>query len=177
MRVSALLSVPIAIQAQEPDTVVSVGDRVRVMTTIFEYPAVGGVLEIDGVAVTLDVGGGFLTVPRTEILGAEVVVGRSPRHVVLGTLVGGSLFALSFALPVDPNDCGDGSQNFCSRRAPSLLGAFFGVAVGGVIALRTNDIWAPVTLGVSPSASLPGRVDVGVSVALSLRAPHLPGGD
>ena len=164
--------------------VLAPGDRVRVVTTTSSRPgvlvrtdnavAVVGVVEsVDTAALTVIApGGNPVKVPIESIIAADLSVGRKRNW--LNGLVGGLALGTAAGLtgPVDPQDCGPTSANFCSRAevlagSLVLLGAI-GVGIGASI--RT-DQWVrrftrPGAAAVSLGPSLgPGRIGFTLNVA------------
>jgi len=146
--------------AQDPatatlaSTLVS-GTRVRVKTTSMSIPArgveaksadsltvVGVVHSVDAGALTLVAGRDTVKVPLSAINTIDVSVGRK-NNWRNGLLIGlASGVVLGLTAPVDKQNCGDTSQNFCSRGEPLAAGTVLLGGVGVIIgAFKKTDRW------------------------------------
>jgi hypothetical protein len=159
--------------AQEPPattalSTLTVGSRVRVLSTAVQARLDGVVVEMDERALTVAPSGGLpLKVPLGSITQLDVGLGRrgnARRGLVIGLLAG---LALGLAFSVDPGDCGFESDHFCSRGEAIAGGVLtFGGLGAGIGALVKTDRWAPLTMGPPrPGITDARRRGVGVAVA------------
>jgi len=147
---------------------VTVGTRVRVLSTTMEARVRGVVVAVDETVITLALEGGLpLKVPLRSITEMDVSLGTK-RNTLKGLAIGGlSGIALGFAFPVDPENCGPGSTNLCSRREGIVGGTFlFGALGTGIGALIKSQRWAPISVGLRPSG---GAKRPAVEVAVAVR--------
>lgn len=161
--------------AQEPTegsfaSVLTVGSRVRVLSTAVQGRLRGVVVAIDETVLTLAPDDRALVkVPVRSITQADLSLGRK-RNTLKGLVIGGVSFAaLGLTFSVDPEDCGPESLKFCSRGEAVSGGALVGVLLGtGIGALIESERWAPMTIGLrTPAAARRG--DRAIEVALSIR--------
>jgi hypothetical protein len=133
---------------------VAVGSRVRVHRSD-TGPLRGTLLSIDRAALILsDENGAPIRVARDSITRLDLNVGTT-RQTLKGLLIGAGVGVAVAISPIDPNDCGLSSVNYCSRSdaiGTGLIVAGLGALVGWGF---RSDRWAPVTLDVSGTAWSP----------------------
>lgn len=172
----ALLTCATVVVAQEqeplPDSlasVLTVGGRVRVVSTALKAQVHGAVIAVDDTMVTLAQDDGPpLRIPLQSIAHMDASLGRK-RNTLKGLLIGTASFAaLGFAFPVDPNDCGPYSDNLCSRGEAVAGSALVGAALGaGIGALIKSERWTPITVALkTPRATRRGARPVAVAVSI-----------
>lgn len=150
------------------DIPLTVGSRVRLLTNTIRDQVHGVVVAVDGEALTVAPEAATpLKLSFDSITALDVRVGQKRntlKGLGIGLLAG---VALGLAMPVDANDCGEESSNFCSR-GEALGGAtiLFGGLGAGIGALVKSDRWAPVVLDVRRPASARGPA-VGVALTVS----------
>jgi hypothetical protein len=150
-----------------PASVLTVGSRIRVVSTAVSARLEGAVVAVDETQLTLAPDGGTpLKLPLQSVTRMEVSLGRK-RNPLWGMLIGGLAFAaLGAAAPVDPNDCGENSDNLCSRGEAigglALVGAGLGAGVGALI---KTERWAPIAVG-GPRVGRRGTRAIGIGVAI-----------
>ncbi len=174
--VPALLTFATLAAAQEPSSspvasVLTTGSRIRVLSTAFPSRLQGAVVEVDDKQVTLNPDGGSpLKVPLQSVMRMEVSLGRR-RNALKGMLIGALSFgALGLTAPVDPNDCGEGTDNLCSHGEGLAAGALVGAGLGARIgALIKSERWGPIAIG-TPASRIGRRgTRAHLGVALAIR--------
>ena len=148
----AVLVAPVAGSAQDQGgaplgTVLAVGTQVRLRSSAIVGRPRGIVASVDDMAVTLTADGGRpVTIPLASITALEASLGRR-RNALQGLVIGavsGALLGLAF--DVDSNDCGDQSDNFCSRGEAVGAGSFTFALLGtGIGALIKSERWGRIT--------------------------------
>ena len=128
-------------------TVLAVGTKVRLRSSAIEGQPRGIVASVDEMAVTLTADGGRpVTIPLASITALEASLGRR-RNALQGLAIGavsGALLGLAFN--VDSNNCGDESDNFCSRGEAIGAGSFTFALLGtGIGALIKSERWGRIT--------------------------------
>ena len=138
--------------AQEPgpsqDSALTVGSRIRVTSSLVQSRVRGVVESVEHGVVTLRPdGGGPIKLSLASITRMDVSLGR--RRSVIQGLAAGVLAGLliSLAMPVDPNACGPGEENFCSR-GEAIIGATLGTgAIGAVVGtFIKRERWTRITI-------------------------------
>jgi hypothetical protein len=149
------------------------GARTRLVTT--ESPGVvqkGILLHGDAKSLTLlAVDGSEQTFAISSLTRLELALERK-RHLWTGVLVGAAAgVGLGMAFPIDPQDCGTWSGNFCSQGDAVASGVLVGAIVGGCIGAAIHgDRWTPVALGARKSAAFHGSGHPGpVAFAIAFR--------
>jgi hypothetical protein len=145
----------------------AVGNRVRLLSAD-TGPIKGTLLALDDASLVLaSEDGARLTVGRDSITQLELGVG-SHRHTLRGLLTGAAVGVAVAISPIDADDCGMTSVNYCSRGdaiGSGIVAAALGALVGWAI---KSDRWAPVTLdvsGIDPASGRSAQVRLGVRLA------------
>ncbi len=151
-------------------SVLVIGSRVRITSSTFDARPTGMVTALDEGELTIAIDERIpLKVPLASITRLETSLGRK-RNTLKGLGIGAaSGLLLGLVMPVDPDNCGYYSDNFCSR-GESLLGGTLGAALigAGIGALIKSDRWSRLTLNATGPASN-GRPNL---VRVSLRLKH-----
>jgi hypothetical protein len=157
-------------QESEPNplSVLAAGSRVRVAGSALGVPVKGVLLSLDDKVLRLAPDGGApLSIPVASITAADLSVGRKrqgPKGALWGTAIG---LAVGVLMPVDPDNCGPNTSNFCSRGegvgGGALAGAFLGFMIGS---FRTKDDWAPLALPGRPVPAPLAPGSLGASVTI-----------
>ena len=94
-----------------------------------------------------------------SITSLEVSLGRK-RNTIRGLVIGAASGVLIGVIaPVDPNNCGYYSDNFCSREKALLGGVVGGGGLGaGIGALIKSDRWSRVTVNATGQIGLGLRI-------------------
>lgn len=145
----------------------TVGTRVRVLSTTVHARIRGVVVAVDETVITLAPEGGLpLKLPLRSITEMDVSLGTK-RNALWGLAIGVlSGIAFGLVLPVDPENCGPETTNFCARShaiaGGTLLPGPLGIGIGALI---KSDRWAPISVGLRTSGAATGpAVEVAVAV-------------
>ena len=152
LAVTGMLAVPLSVRAQEQartlSSVVMVGSRVRLHSSAMPGQIRGLVAALDQNTVTVATDGGVpVKVPLASLISLDASLGRH-RKTLKGLAIGTGLgLALGAIWTVDPDDCGDYSENYCTRGDALATNAAGGAAMGAIIGFFIKrDRWSSVTL-------------------------------
>ena len=147
-------SVAFAQQQPSPDSPLIVGTRVRVTAPSIESRVPGVIENIDGDVLTLRAdGGGVMKLSMASVSRVDVSLGRK-RNVLQGLAAGGLAgMLISFAMPVNPDECDSDDSNFCSR-GEAMVGAMIPFAgIGALVGtFIKRERWTRVTI--APAAAV-----------------------
>jgi hypothetical protein len=148
-------------------SVIDVGSRVRVRSSMLGGQARGVVVAKDENMLTLSTEGGPLKIPVRSVTSLDTSLGRKRRiweglamGLVVGALVG-------LGDKVNPDYCDTLSEYYCSRsEAIAVDAAAMGLLGAGVGTLIKSDRWSAVNLRAGPVVAARAR---GAGAAITLR--------
>ena len=147
-------------------SVIDVGSRVRLRSSVLAGQPRGLVVAKDEEVLTLATEAGPLKIPVRSVTSLDTSLGRKRRTwegLAIGAVVGA---LVGLGDKVDPDYCGTFSDYHCSRgEAVAVDAAAMAILGAGVGALIKSDRWSAVTLRAGPSLALGGG-GAGASVTL-----------
>jgi hypothetical protein len=146
---------------------VTVGTRVRLVSSAIAGQPRGLVTAIDDSSLTLAGDTGPVKVPLSSITKLEASLGKR-RNTLRGLAFGAaSGMLISFLYPVDSELCSGYNDYFCSRGQALGFGAVtFGLIGTAIGALTKTERWGAVSLNTAPPGS---GGQLGAAVAFTVR--------